>query len=92
MLLVITSKEHTLIKDIVMSEKITLKGVVDEIEYLRELIKGLTIEFEYSKQIINQLSQEINILKDNEKVTFKQGKKVVIIQDEPIIIKAKKNE
>jgi hypothetical protein len=78
MLLVITSKEHTLIKDIVMSEKITLKSLFDEIESLR--------------QVVNDLSKEIDNFKDKEQQTLKQNKKVVIIQDEPIIIKAKKNE
>jgi len=78
MLLVITNKEHTLITDIVMSEKITLKSLFDEIESLR--------------QVVNDLSKEIDIFKDKEQQTLKQNKKVVIIQDEPIIIKAKKNE
>ena len=78
MLLVITSKEHILIKDIVMSEKITLKSLFDEIESLR--------------QVVNDLSKEIDNFKDKEQQTLKQNKKVVIIQDEPIIIKAKKNE
>lgn len=78
MLLVITNKEHTLIKDIVMSEKITLKSLFDEIESLR--------------QVVNDLSKEIDIFKNKEQQTLKENKKVVIIQDEPIIIKAKKNE
>ena len=78
MLLAITNKEHTLIKDIVMSEKITLKSLFDEIESLR--------------QVVNDLSKEIDIFKNKEQQTLKENKKVVIIQDEPIIIKAKKNE
>jgi len=78
MLLVITNKEHTLITDIVMSEKITLKSLFDEIESLR--------------QVVNDLSKEIDIFKNKEQQTLKENKKVVIIQDEPIIIKAKRNE
>ena len=78
MLLVITNKEHTLIKDIVMSEKITLKSLFDEIESLKELV--------------NDLSREIDKFKDKEQQSLKQNKKVVIIQDEPITIKAKRNE
>jgi|LakMenE01Jun11ns_1017448.scaffolds.fasta_scaffold8013755_2 hypothetical protein len=61
-----------------MSEKITLKSLFDEIESLR--------------QVVNDLSKEIDNFKDKEQQTLKQNKKVVIIQDEPIIIKAKKNE
>ena len=61
-----------------MSEKITLKSLFDEIESLR--------------QVVNDLSKEIDIFKNKEQQTLKQNKKVVIIQDEPIIIKAKKNE
>jgi regulator of replication initiation timing len=61
-----------------MSEKITLKSLFDEIESLR--------------QVVNDLSKEIDIFKNKEQQTLKENKKVVIIQDEPIIIKAKKNE
>lgn len=61
-----------------MSEKITLKSLFDEIESLR--------------QVVNDLSKEIDNFKDKEQQTLKQNKKVVIIQEEPIIIKAKKNE
>lgn len=61
-----------------MSEKITLKSLFDEIESLR--------------QVVNDLSKKIDNFKDKEQQTLKQNKKVVIIQDEPIIIKAKKNE
>ena len=61
-----------------MSEKITLKSLFDEIESLR--------------QVVNDLSKEIDNFKDKEQQTLKQNKKVVIIQDEPIIIKAKRNE
>ena len=46
MLLVITSKEHTLIKDIVMSEKITLKSLFDEIESLRQVVNDLSKEID----------------------------------------------
>ena len=61
-----------------MSEKITLKSLFDEIESLR--------------QVVNDLSKEIDIFKNKEQQTLKENKKVVIIQDEPIIIKAKRNE
>jgi hypothetical protein len=72
---VIIKKEHTLIKDTHMSEKITLKSLFDEIESLKELV--------------NDLSREIDKFKDKEQQSLKQIKKVVIIQDEPITIKAK---
>jgi hypothetical protein len=58
-----------------MSEKITLKSLFDEIESLKELV--------------NDLSREIDKFKDKEQQSLKQIKKVVIIQDEPITIKAK---
>jgi regulator of replication initiation timing len=61
-----------------MSEKITLKSLFDEIESLKELV--------------NDLSREIDKFKDKEQQSLKQNKKVVIIQDEPITIKAKRNE
>ncbi len=78
MLLVTIQREHTLTEDLFMSEKITIKALADAIEEIREELK--------------LFKQEITKFSISNQSIEKPIKKVVIIPDEPITIKAKKDE